>query len=110
MVQALPVVVVRNRSGSILRLRRRERRYDNPLHEKIVIWAGGHVRKEDDFDGNSIKQCAVRELQEELRLSVEEEELKILGAVWNSCGEPNEGVRKDPTARSCGVRMASAGG
>ena len=87
-VQALPVVVVRNRSGSILRLRRRERRHDNPLHEKIVIWAGGHVRKEDDCDGNSIKQCAVRELQEELRVSVEEEELKLLGAVWIRAGSP----------------------
>ena len=100
-VQALPVVVVRNRSGSILRLRRRERRYDNPLHEKIVIWAGGHVRKEDDCDGNSIKQCAVRELQEELRLSVEEGELKILGAVWIRAGNRTRG--SDKTRRHVAV-------
>ena len=85
-VQALPVVVVRNRSGNVLRLRRRERRQDNPLHEKVVIWAGGHVRREDDGDGNSIRQCAIRELQEELRLSVEERDLTLRGAVWIRAG------------------------
>ena len=85
-VQALPVVVVRNRSGNVLRLRRRERRHANPLHEKVVIWAGGHVRREDGGSGRSIEQCAIRELQEELRLSVEEEELALLGAVWIRAG------------------------
>ena len=95
-VQALPVVVVRNRSGSILRLRRRERRQDNPLHEKVVIWAGGHVRREDDCDGNSIKQCAVRELQEELRLSVEKADLDLLGAVWIRAGNRTGGRGKTP--------------
>ena len=38
LIQALPVAVVRNRAGDVLRLRRRERRRDNPLHEKLVIW------------------------------------------------------------------------
>ena len=85
-VQALPVVVVRNRSGNILRLKRRERRHDNPLHDKVVIWAGGHVRREDGRDGNPILQCAIRELQEELRLSVEERDLALLGAVWIRAG------------------------
>lgn len=82
LVQALPVVVVRNRSGDLLRLKRREQRRDNPLHGKIVIWAGGHVRREDGANGPSIGQGAVRELQEELRLSVEPRELEMLGAVW----------------------------
>lgn len=81
-VQALPVVVVRNRSGGLLRLRRKERRRDNPLHGQMVIWAGGHVRREDGANGPSIGQGAVRELQEELRLSVEPRELELLGAVW----------------------------
>ena len=82
LVQALPVVVVRNRSGDLLRLKRREQRKDNPLHGKIVIWAGGHVRREDGANGPSIGHGAVRELQEELRLSVEPGELEMLGAVW----------------------------
>ena len=81
-VQALPVVVVRNKSGDILRLRRFERQHTNPLHKKIVIWAGGHVRKEDGHNGDPITQCMVRELQEELRLSVEKDDLQLLGAVW----------------------------
>ena len=82
LVQALPVVVVRNRRGDLLRLKRREQRKDNPLHGKIVIWAGGHVRREDGANGPSIERGAVRELQEELRLSVEPRELELLGAVW----------------------------
>ncbi len=81
-VQALPVVVVRNRSGDLLRLKRREQHRDSPLHGKIVIWAGGHVRREDGANGLSIGQGAVRELQEELRISVEPSDLKLLGAVW----------------------------
>jgi predicted NUDIX family phosphoesterase len=80
-VQALPVVVVRNASGDVLRLKRKERNHDNPLHEKLVIWAGGHVRREDGSNGSSVVQCAVRELQEELRLSVESKDLRLLGAV-----------------------------
>lgn len=86
-VQALPIVVVRNRSGQILRLRRREKSEDNLLHQKIVIWAGGHVRKEDKNHGNPLIQCAVRELQEELRLSVEPDHLKLVGAVYFDEGE-----------------------
>lgn len=85
-VQALPVVVVRNRSGQVLRLRRKEKREDNPLHEKIVIWAGGHVRREDADTGNPIVGCAVRELQEELRLNVEADKLKLIGSVYADRG------------------------
>jgi len=83
-VQALPVVVIRNRSGQILQLKRREKESKNSLHEKIVIWAGGHVRKEDSANGKTLLQCAVRELQEELRLRVEHDDLKLIGAVYDS--------------------------
>lgn len=83
-VQALPVVVIRNRSGQILQLKRREKDSKNSLHEKIVIWAGGHVRQEDSANGRTLLQCAVRELQEELRLRVEHDELKLIGAVYDS--------------------------
>ena len=81
-VQALPVVIVRNRSGAVLRLRRRERDSKSDLHEKIVIWAGGHVRSEDGTNGEAILRGAMRELQEELRLNVEPNELRLLGAVY----------------------------
>ena len=81
-VQAIPVAVVRNREGAVLQLRRREKAKANPLHEKFVIWAGGHVRKEDTFNGDTMKQALVRELHEELRLDVVKDDLKLLGAVY----------------------------
>jgi predicted NUDIX family phosphoesterase len=86
LVQALPVVVIRNRSGQILQLKRREKESKNSLHEKIVIWAGGHVRREDSANGRTLLQCAVRELQEELRLRVEHDDLKLIGAVYDAGG------------------------
>lgn len=86
LVQALPVVIVRNKSGHILRLRRRERSDEDPLHEKIVIWAGGHVRQEDATPGPAIVTGALRELDEELRICVEKEQLRLLGAVYADNG------------------------
>ena len=87
LVQALPVVIVRNKTGDVLRLRRKEASDSNPLHEKLVIWAGGHVRIEDGSNGEAVLRCAIRELQEELRLSVEADELKLLGSVYVPTGE-----------------------
>ena len=81
-VQALPIVMIRNRSGEVLRLRRRERRNENPLHNKVVIWAGGHVRREDADNGNPLVLCATRELEEELRLQIQPSSLRLVGAVY----------------------------
>jgi predicted NUDIX family phosphoesterase len=93
LIQALPVVIVRNKSGEILQLRRREKSDDSPLHEKLVIWAGGHVRSEDNINGNPLLHAAHRELQEELRLDVDEEKLKLLGAVYvNNGGKTRQHV------------------
>lgn len=87
-VQALPIVIVRNKSGKILRLVRRERDDSNALHGKTVIWAGGHVRQEDGADGRSaILWGAVRELNEELRLMVEPDSLELKGAVYDPSTE-----------------------
>ena len=58
-IQAIPIVIVRNRSGEVLRLRRREKEKSNPLHDKIVIWSGGHVRHEDSVNGSPLIDCAV---------------------------------------------------
>ena len=81
-VQALPIVIVRNADGNVLRLRRREKTPDNPLHNKVVVWAGGHVRCEDADNGDPLTHCAMRELEEELRLQVERSSLHLLGAVY----------------------------
>ena len=86
-VQALPIVVVRNADGDVLRLRRREKSPDNPLHEKVVIWAGGHVRCEDAVNGDPLLHCAARELEEELRLQVAPSALRLIGAVYFGNGE-----------------------
>ena len=90
-IQALPVVVVRNASGKILRLHRQEKDRSNPLDKKVVIWAGGHVRKEDQANGASLLQCARRELKEELRLDIEPDKLHLIGAIYfdegNSTGK-----------------------
>jgi len=82
LVQALPIVIVRNANGDILRLKRRERSEDNPLHEKVVIWSGGHVRLEDTSNGNPLLHCAIRELKEELRLDVEPKDLRLVAAIY----------------------------
>ena len=81
-VQALPIVIVRNASGDVLRLCRREKKKDNPLHGKVVIWAGGHVRSEDAANGDPLIYCAMRELEEELRLQIETTSLRLIGAVY----------------------------
>ncbi len=81
-VQALPVAVVRNAAGQILRLRRRERDKSNSLNEKTVLWAGGHVRKEDRINGDTLKYALIRELHEELRLEVDKNDLALLGCVY----------------------------
>jgi predicted ATPase len=91
-VQALPVVVVHNKSGRVLRLHRKEPTDRNPPNEKIVIWTGGPVRKEDEASGDSILQCALREIQEGLRLGLEPHELKLRGAVYSAPG--GEGTQK----------------
>jgi predicted NUDIX family phosphoesterase len=98
-VQALPVAVIRNAFGEVLQLKRREKdKSKNALHEKMVIWAGGHTRKEDNTakEGNHddidpLLQCVIRELQEELRLRVESSDLELLGAVYD---DSDQGVSK----------------
>jgi predicted NUDIX family phosphoesterase len=76
-------VVVRDRSGRVLQLVRKEREQTNKLHKKITVWAGGHVRREDGPRGkNSIITGARRELQEELRIQANPDKLILLGAVY----------------------------
>jgi predicted NUDIX family phosphoesterase len=82
-IQPLPIVVVRDRSGRVLQLVRKEREQTNKLHKKITVWAGGHVRREDGPRGkNSIITGARRELQEELRIQANPDKLTLLGAVY----------------------------
>ena len=86
LVQALPIVIIRTRNGQVLKMKRREKSADNPLHERVVVWAGGHVRKEDAANGNSLIHGALREIYEELRLSLEPESLDLVGAIYSDVG------------------------
>lgn len=85
-VQALPVVVVRKKSGDILLLLRKEANYRNALHRQNVIWAGGHVREEDGPE-DPIPNCAVRELEEELRISLNKETLRLVCAIYDKSND-----------------------
>lgn len=96
-IQPLPIVVVRNKSGHILQLVRKERDTDNKLHKKVALWAGGHVHKADTAKGHTILTGAIRELQEELRLYVTPETLKLLGAVYVAAGD------SDSTKKHVGI-------
>lgn len=86
LIQALPIAIIKNRSGEVLRLKRKEKSDKNILHNEFVIWAGGHVRKEDTSNGNPIIQCVLRELKEELRLCINESNIKLMGSIYADLG------------------------
>lgn len=90
--QVLPVVVVRNKSGRVLRLSRQAQADTGSMNGKIVIWTGGPVRKEGEAGEDAIIQCALREIQEQLRLRLEPHDLKLRGAVYSEAG--GEGTQK----------------
>jgi hypothetical protein len=52
----------------------------------MVIWTGGPVRKEDKAGGDSIGQCALREIQDGMQLGLEPHELILRGAVFPGRG------------------------
>lgn len=89
-VQPIPVAVIRNQKGELLLLKRRESTKENHLHDKFVVWAGGHVREEDASNGDPILHCLCRELDEELRLSIDRKELKFIGAVYDPVSEKSK--------------------
>ncbi len=63
-VQLIPCGIIEH-EGNILLLKRKENDTQNRLHEKYVIWAGGHVRKQDISD-DTLATGIKRELAEEL--------------------------------------------
>ena len=92
-VRAIAAIVVRDKSNKVLRLRRKEGTDGNPANEEIVIWTGGHVRKEDAVNGDPVLQCASREIREKLCLCPAAHELKLRGAV--RAGLASTGMQED---------------
>jgi predicted NUDIX family phosphoesterase len=56
----------------VLLLRRRESDAKHRLNDKYVLWAGGHIRREDARKSQAVAEnCLTRELQEELWIKTE---------------------------------------
>lgn len=65
-IQLIPCGIIEH-EGKILLLRRSEIDPSNRLHEKYVIWAGGHVREQDTSGPEDVLYTGIkRELAEEL--------------------------------------------
>jgi len=45
--------------------------WDKRLHEKLSIWVGGHLEREDEDVENPLRDCLARELEEEILLKSE---------------------------------------
>jgi len=66
LVQPVPIAYFWH-EGRLFLLRRSELDVQNPMHEKWTVWAGGHIRREDE--GEDLVQAALeRETEEELYL------------------------------------------
>ncbi len=70
-IQVIPCGVLRFRD-EVLLLRRREPDAHHRLNDRYVLWAGGHIRREDMSNGTSVEEnCLMRELKEELWIKTE---------------------------------------
>jgi len=70
-IQVIPCGVLRFKN-EILLLRRRESNKKHRLNDAYVLWAGGHIRREDINQGRAVEEnCLRRELKEELWIKSE---------------------------------------
>ena len=71
--------------GKVLLLRRKEADERSYMHEKYVIWAGGHVRPQDKGDGTqeTLERGLKRELIEEVQLS-DVPDIRLIGLVYDT--------------------------
>lgn len=78
-VQPVPVLVITNKARDIVfvvKKKAQSLRYESPEKDKLLVYIGGHIRKEDNIEGHdenilSIASAALsREVQEELSISL----------------------------------------
>ena len=83
-VQPIALAVVRH-ADKILLLRRKEADQQSYMHEKYVVCAGGHLRRDDRSGaaGTTVEGGLHRELKEELQLA-EVEDIRLLGLVYDT--------------------------
>jgi predicted NUDIX family phosphoesterase len=76
-IQPIPVAVLTNQSqDKVLVLKKKQKTKDHPENNKYLLYAGGHIRKEDSFEeeNNTFIEIArsglIRELKEELGVNL----------------------------------------
>jgi len=89
--QPIPYAIVLNENNEIFVYKRGwsgSNAGESRLHEKIAIWVGGHIEREDEHSENILKDSLVREIEEELNISPE----NILEAfpIWYINSEEDE--------------------
>lgn len=86
LLQPIPCAIMHH-SLKILLLRRNERSKKNALHNRLVIWAGGHVRCEDvsnaSSKGDLLLHGLMRELDEEIPFCTPTAAPDFLCLVWS---------------------------
>lgn len=84
-IQPIPIAVLTNKSrDEVLVLKKQEKSLskDSPEKGKFLIYAGGHIRKEDNLEGeresflNIAKNTLYREINEELGITIIPENIK----------------------------------
>jgi predicted NUDIX family phosphoesterase len=81
-LQPIPLSLVQH-SDRLLRVARHDDDQAHPLYGKFALWAGGHVQKMDDRNGDPIAEALRRELGEELG-SASLPEPEPVGLVWDA--------------------------
>jgi len=89
--QPIPYAIVLNENNEIFVYKRGwagSNAWESRLHEKIAIWVGGHIEREDEDSDNILKDSLVREIEEELNIIPE----NILEAfpIWYINSEEDE--------------------
>jgi len=69
--QPIPYAIVLNENNEIFVYKRwwsGSNAGESRLHEKIAIWVGGHIEREDENSENILKDSLIREVEEELNV------------------------------------------
>ena len=72
--QPIPYAIVLNENNQIFVYKRGwagSNAGESRLHEKIAIWVGGHIEREDEDSENILKDSLIREIEEELNIAPE---------------------------------------
>lgn len=89
--QTIPYGVVLNDKNEIFVYKRwwaNSNAWDSRLHEKISIWVGWHIEREDENMENPLKDSLIREIEEEINIS--NSDIISIEAIWYINNELDE--------------------